>query len=316
VQFRELLPRRRMVRHYRSEPVPREVVERIVGTVRRAPSAGYSQGQRLLVITEEDGRAEIARIMGETGWTAPDGRELWLESAPVHILVCTREADYHDRYRLPDKLVEGEEIDWPVPFWFVDAGAALMLLLLAAVDEGLAAGVSGVECEAAKKVRSTFGIPDDVTIIALVTNGYPAPDPGWSAVTSRRTQPRRPPADIVRWERWYGADESDLTVDSSAHGKTLQTLRVLGVDLDAIDTGAAGTLAAERDQALDPLGLALEDCLDGPVPVVAHPTCDAGALGAPLHGVAKEDAVHESVDDHSPPHHAAMIAARAGSRAS
>ncbi len=205
-----------MVRHYRSEPVPREVVERIVSTVRRAPSAGYSQGQRLVVITEKERRAEIARIMGETGWTAPDGRELWLESAPVHILVCTREDDYHERYRQPDKLDDGEEIDWPVPFWFVDAGAALMLLLLGAIDEGLAAGLSGIEGAAAEKVRMAFGIPDDVTLVALVTIGYPAPDPGWSAVTSRRTQPRRPPADIVRWERWYAADGSDLTVDPSA----------------------------------------------------------------------------------------------------
>ena len=173
-----------------------------MSTVRRAPSAGYSQGQRLLVVTAPEGRAEIARIMGETGWTASDGRELWLESAPVHILVCTREDDYHDRYRLTDKLDDGEEIDWPVPFWFVDAGAALMLLLLGAIDEGLAAGLSGVEGAAAEKVRTAFGIPDDVTLVALVTIGAPAPDPGWSAVTSRRTQPRRPPADVVRWERW------------------------------------------------------------------------------------------------------------------
>ena len=173
-----------------------------MSTVRRAPSAGYSQGQRLLVVTAPEGRAEIARIMGETGWTASDGRELWLESAPVHILVCTREDDYHERYRQPDKLDDGEEIVWPVPFWFVDAGAALMLLLLGAIDEGLAAGLSGVEGAAAENVRMAFGIPDDVTLVALVTIGAPAPDPGWSAVTSRRTQPRRPPADIVRWERW------------------------------------------------------------------------------------------------------------------
>ena len=39
---------------------------------------------------------------------------------------------------MPDKLSDGEEIDWPVPYWFVDAGAALMLVLLAAIDEGLA----------------------------------------------------------------------------------------------------------------------------------------------------------------------------------
>jgi FMN reductase [NAD(P)H] len=202
VDFRELLPRRRMVRHYRPDPVPQERVERIVSTVRRAPSGGYSQGQRLLVITEDAGRAEVARVLGDAGWTASDDREPWLETAPVHVLVCTREEDYHERYRRPDKLVDGEEIEWPVPFWFVDAGAALMLLLLAAIDDGLAAGVSGVPRDAAAALRASFGIPDDIEIVTLVTIGAPAPDPGWSAVTSRRTQPRRAPDDVVRWERW------------------------------------------------------------------------------------------------------------------
>jgi len=202
VEFRELLPRRRMVRHYTGEPVPPDVVRQIVETVRRAPSAGYSQGQRLLVVTEEAGRAELARILGDAGWTAPGGREPWLETAPVHVLVCTREADYHERYQRSDKLQDGAEIDWPVPFWFVDAGAALMLVLLAAIDEGLAAGVSGVPREAAAELRSSFGIPEDVEVVALVTVGAPAPDPGWSAVTSRRTQPRRDSDQVVRWEHW------------------------------------------------------------------------------------------------------------------
>jgi nitroreductase len=191
-----------MVRHYTGEPVRLEAVRRIAETVRRAPSAGYSQGQRLLVVTEEAGRAEIARILGAAGWTQPDDREPWLESAPVHVLVCVREADYHDRYQRPDKLQDGEEIDWPVPYWYVDAGAALMLVLLAAIDEGLAAGVSGVPREAAATLRSSFGVPEDVEVVALVTVGAPAPDPGWSAVTSRRTRPRRESDDAVRWERW------------------------------------------------------------------------------------------------------------------
>jgi nitroreductase len=189
-----------MVRHYRSEPVPREVVERIVETVRRAPSAGYSQGQRLLVLTDRDARAESARILGSD--QPGEGLEPWLETAPIHVLVCTREDDYHDRYRMADKLQAGEEIEWPVPYWFVDAGAALMLLLLAAIDEGLASGVTGVPTDAASELRSVFGIPEDVSVVALVTLGHPAPDPGWSAVTSRRTQPRRPLDALVRWERW------------------------------------------------------------------------------------------------------------------
>ena len=73
MEFRTLLPKRRMVRHYAPEPVPRETVERIVGTVRRAPSAGYSQGQRLLVVMEDEGRAELARIASQ-GWVGRRGR--------------------------------------------------------------------------------------------------------------------------------------------------------------------------------------------------------------------------------------------------
>jgi FMN reductase [NAD(P)H] len=201
MQFQELLPKRRMVRHYAREPVSREVVERIAGTVRRAPSAGYSQGQRLLVVTQDKGRAEIARLAG-SGWATDEKLEPWVESAPVHFFVCVREADYHERYQQVDKLVDGQEIEWPVPFWFVDAGAALMLILLAAIDEGLAAGLSGVPKELADRLRASFGIPDDVVIVAHVTIGVPAPDPGWSAVTSRRTKPRRAESDSIHWERW------------------------------------------------------------------------------------------------------------------
>lgn len=202
MQFAELLPKRRMVRHYRPEPVSREALERIVSTIRRAPSAGYSQGQRLLVVTEDESRAALVRI-ASTGWAADGNRlEPWLDSAPAHVLVCVREADYHERYLQEDKLVDGAEIEWPVPYWYVDTGAALMLVLLAAIDEGLAAGVTGVPKEIAAEIASAFGVPSDVTIVAHVTIGVPAPDPGWSAVTSRRTRARRAPSESVHWERW------------------------------------------------------------------------------------------------------------------
>ena len=200
MQFAELLPKRRMVRHYAPEPVSREALERIVSTIRRAPSAGYSQGQRLLVVTEDEGRAELVRIANEAWGDREEGLEPWFETAPAHVFVCVRESDYHERYRQEDKLVEGAEIEWPVPYWFVDAGAALMLVLLAAIDEGLAAGVSGVPTEVAAVIAEAFGIPSDVTIVAHVTIGVPAPDPGWSAVTSRRTRPQR--TDNVHWEAW------------------------------------------------------------------------------------------------------------------
>lgn len=191
----ELLKSRRMVRHYTDERIPREALERIAATVRRAPSAGFSQGQRLLVVDDPELLAELARDEERDA-------EPWFGSAAAHVLVLTREQDYHDRYTRDDKLQDGEEIVWPVPYWHVDAGAALMLVLLAALEEGLAAGVYGVQVERQPRYRELFGIPDELAIVAGVTLGRAAPDPEWSRRTSCATQRRRTLEELVHWNRW------------------------------------------------------------------------------------------------------------------
>ena len=88
------------------------------------------------------------------------------------MVVLTRD-DYHDRYREQDKLriTGGRELDWPAPYWYVDAGAAAMTLMLAAIDEGLDTAIFGVTDIAA--LRETLGLPDDVRFVAVVTMGHP-----------------------------------------------------------------------------------------------------------------------------------------------
>ena len=183
-----------MVRRYTGESVPRETLERIVASVRRAPSAGYSQGQRLLVVDDPELLAAMAA----------EGEGEWFGGVGAHILVLTREQDYHDRYTRPDKLAAtgGVEVVWPVPFWHVDAGAAMMLLLLAAIDEGLAAGVYGVPVEEDARWRDLLTIPEELTIVAGVTVGVPADDPDRDRQSSVFSQRRRRLEDVVRWNRW------------------------------------------------------------------------------------------------------------------
>jgi FMN reductase [NAD(P)H] len=193
VELTQILARRRMVRAYAPDAVPRDAIERIVATVRRAPSAGFSQGQRLVVVTERETRQAIHDLLGGDGW---------VNQAPVLIVVGVREDDYHERYRKPDKLVDGEEIEWPVPYWHFDAGAAAMLILLAAIDEGYAAGLFGVFAEAMAPFKQLLHIPDDVAVTCCITIGRPADDSQWNAVTSRLTQARRSVDDLVHWERW------------------------------------------------------------------------------------------------------------------
>jgi FMN reductase [NAD(P)H] len=202
MDFREILSRRRMVRAYEPEPIPRETLERIVNTVRRAPSAGFSQGQRLLVVTDPAIRQAVADAAGEEFYVE-QGFGPWISGAAALVVVCTREDDYHDRYRQPDKVNEaGEEIEWPVPYWHVDAGAAAMLVLLAAIDEGLGAGVFGVPAPNMARVREILNVPDDLAIVEVITLGRPGRDDQSDRLSSRGTRPRRSLDKLVRWERF------------------------------------------------------------------------------------------------------------------
>jgi len=196
--FYDLLKKRRAVRSYTGERVPRETLERIARAARRGPNAGYSQGLRLLVVDDPQQIAALAALQED------EGSQNWFRSAAAHILVMTREQDYHDRYNRPDKLAVtgGVEVLWPVPFWHVDAGAALMLVLLAALAEGLGAGVYGVPVEEDARWRELLGIPDDLTIVTGVTVGQPAEDPDWDRASSVFSQRRRAHDEVVKWNRW------------------------------------------------------------------------------------------------------------------
>src|SRR5213076_1617316 len=96
--FYDLLKKRRAVRSYSGERVPRETLERIARAARRGPNAGYSQGLRILVVDDP------AVIEGLVADDADDKSRAWFTNAAAHYFILTREQDYHDRYTQPDKL--------------------------------------------------------------------------------------------------------------------------------------------------------------------------------------------------------------------
>jgi nitroreductase len=202
MEFEELLKRRRMVRHYAPEPVDERRLGRILEAARRGPSAGFTQGQSFVVVTDPARRAQIAGIAGEPAYVKR-GFDPWLSSAPVHVVLCVSEQAYRQRYREPDKLTGGAERQWPVPYWYVDGGCALMLLLLATADEGLAAGFLDLEEEGYGALKLLLGIPEEVQPIGLVTIGVPAPDRRSSSLA----RGHKPGAEVVHRERWGSPDE-------------------------------------------------------------------------------------------------------------
>ena len=174
MEFRDVVLKRRMVRNFADKSVDPELIERILDLTRHAPSAGFTQGQSFIVVTDPGKKKEIARTCEEDEYVNR-GFAPFISRAPVLLIPCTSEAAYHRRYREADKVNEdGTEINWPVPYWFMDIGCAVMIALLAAIDEGLVSAFAGSKDLDA--LRVLLDIPAEVTPVGVIALGYRAPD--------------------------------------------------------------------------------------------------------------------------------------------
>ncbi len=196
MEFTDVVMKRRTVRRFQDGGVPRETIEQIARLAQRTPSAGFSQGQRLIVITDPDRRREIAAICGEGGYVDADFGP-WISECAAQFIPCVSEAIYHRRYHEPDKVDEGgAEIDWPIPYWWVDIGATMQTIMLAAVDAGLGCGFAGTDDVQA--IKAALGLPDEFEPIGVMPVGIAVPD-------KRSPSLKRgwvPFEEFARWERW------------------------------------------------------------------------------------------------------------------
>jgi nitroreductase len=201
VELRDILRKRRMVHQFTREPVAEETLLRILEIARHAPSAGFSQGFRLVVLDDPSRVEWFWRVT-----TPPDELEELDEriatGPPVVVLPFTSKAAYLDRYSAPDKAGFGlqSEEAWPVPFWHVDAGMAIMLILLAAVDEGLGGWYFGV-VHGETDLRRDLDIPDQYALLGAIAIGHRSPD-DTQTKGSAYSRSRISPDNLVRRSHW------------------------------------------------------------------------------------------------------------------
>ncbi len=194
-----MVRRRRMVRRFDQRSVPAEVIDRIVDVGRRAPSAGFSQGLELLVLDTPATVAEFWAITRdpEFGWDLDD-----VAMGPTVIVIPLPDPDrYTERYSQPDKIAFGmdEAENWPVKFWDVDAAMAAMLMLLAAVDEGLGGWFFGIT-HGERALLDRFGVPAHLRPIGIMGFGFREEDEQPSG--SWRTRERRALHDQLHRNGW------------------------------------------------------------------------------------------------------------------
>lgn len=167
---------RRMVRAYDPErPVAQETLTGLLELAIRAPSAGFSQGWDFVVLRTTADTGRFWAASKEDG--EPDRWLAGMQTAPVLVLCLSDRERYLDRYAEPDKgWSDRDSARWPVPYWDVDTGMAGLLILLGAVDDGLAGCFFGVPPHRQEAVLAEFGAPAGHRIVGVISLGYPAAD--------------------------------------------------------------------------------------------------------------------------------------------
>ena len=175
VEFADLVRKRRMVHVFEQRAVDAALIDRLLDTARRGPSAGFSQGTDFLVLDDDNARAHFWELTDDPRFPLEPGE---LDVAPPVLVIALSDPNrYIERYSRPDKLPFGLDRAeaWPVKFWDTDTAMACLLLLLAAVDAGLGGWYFGIGY-GENELRQQLGIPEDRNIVGVVGLGYAGVD--------------------------------------------------------------------------------------------------------------------------------------------
>jgi nitroreductase len=188
-------------RRFRTDPVPGEILRRVLENARFAPSGGNRQGWRVVAVQDADGRRALRDLyqphwrayMELTGGAAlladpdaADPRRLRMVrradefaerigEVPLHLVVCAR---------LGDLAIVDAGLDRPSIVGGASVYPFVQNILLGLRAEGLGAALTTLLAPAEPDVKALLAIPDDVVLAAYVLVGYR--DEPWPARLSRK----------------------------------------------------------------------------------------------------------------------------------
>jgi Nitroreductase len=179
----DIIKKRRSVRKYLPQIVPREAVLEVLVAAGWAPSAHNAQPYGFIILEKAQIKQELADAMAKI-WIADlakegqtidnDKRRERVErfaKAPVLILACITGIEGLPSY--PDERRHACLHDLAVQ----SLGAAIENLLLVAHAKGLGACWYSAPCFCKETVKQKLGLPDEVEPQAFVVLGYPAETP-------------------------------------------------------------------------------------------------------------------------------------------
>ena len=194
----EAINKRRSIRNYRPDPIPDEVLGRLLNALRLAPSGRNAQPWKFIVVRDAGMRRKLA-IACRFQPRRPEGQPFVAE-APVIIVACGSEADAACGYYQDGEffITYGHEAPQGITDrWSclpVDLAIAMDHFSLAAMEEGLGTcWVAGLD---EREVKRLLGVPDNIRAPILMPVGYPA-SASWP-----EPRPRKSLEEVVCYERY------------------------------------------------------------------------------------------------------------------
>ena len=146
----EVVRTRRSIRSYMTDPIPDEVLSRVLEAVRVAPSGSNRQPWHWILVKDEEKKQSLAKICNS---------QMWIAEAPVVIVACGRNLNYNRAGYMGDMSI------------LVDTSIAFTHLILAARNEGL--GTCWIGAFNNEKVKKIFKVPENWYVVAISPIGYP-----------------------------------------------------------------------------------------------------------------------------------------------
>ena len=190
----------RQITRFKRDPVPKEVIDRVIDAATKAPSGGNSQPWEFVVVTDPDLIDKIGTIyrelwLGARGGAPASGESSVYRAArylanhfhevPAMVLICvdhSRGANY-----TPGEPIErGRQAS---SIWL-----AVQNLFLAARAMGLGTRLTTTHIRREDEVRELLGMPDYVETVCLTPLGYPRGNFGPTT--------RRPASEVTSYNQW------------------------------------------------------------------------------------------------------------------
>jgi len=173
MEFYEVIKTHRSVRLFEQDPIPENVLRKVLEAARIAPSGSNRQPWKFILVRDETAKKKLA---------AACSGQAFIVQAPVIIVAVGRNIRYNRGNYMGDMS------------FLIDVAISVDHLILAARNEGL--GTCWIGSFDNQTIKRLLQIPEDLNVVAVIPVGYP------KGMFFKETELRKPLEEIICTDRY------------------------------------------------------------------------------------------------------------------